>query len=75
MKHIQVRLNQLQPEAEPRAYIVPGAPEPRGGVIVFPGSFNPPTTAHIALLKQAREFARVHGVDDPLRRVQQAHSG
>jgi nicotinic acid mononucleotide adenylyltransferase len=61
MKHIQARLDQLQPEAEPRAYIVPGSPEPRDGVIVFPGSFNPPTTAHLAMLKQAREFARIHG--------------
>jgi nicotinic acid mononucleotide adenylyltransferase len=59
-KRIQVLLDQLQPEAESRAYVVPGAPEPRAGVLVFPGSFNPPTTAHIALLKQAREFARAH---------------
>ncbi len=60
-KRIQVLLDQLQPEAESRAYVVPGTPEPRDGMIVFPGSFNPPTTAHIALLKQAREFARAHG--------------
>ncbi len=54
---VQALLNQLQPEAESRAFIVPGSPEPQRSVIVFPGSFNPPTTAHIALLKQAREFA------------------
>jgi nicotinic acid mononucleotide adenylyltransferase len=60
LKRIQVLLDRLQPETESRAYAVPGAPEPRYGVIVFPGSFNPPTTAHIALLKQAREFARAH---------------
>ncbi len=60
LKRIQVLLDQLQPEAESRAYAVPGAPEPHDGVIVFPGSFNPPTIAHIALLKQARGFARVH---------------
>jgi nicotinic acid mononucleotide adenylyltransferase len=40
--------------------VVRGSPEPRAGVIVFPGSFNPPTIAHIALLKQARTFARAH---------------
>jgi nicotinic acid mononucleotide adenylyltransferase len=55
---VQALLDQLQPEAESRAYIVPGSPTPLRGVIVFPGSFNPPTTAHIALLKQAQEFAR-----------------
>lgn len=58
---VQALLDQLQPEAESRAFIVPGSPQPHRGVIVFPGSFNPPTTAHIALLKQAREFARQHG--------------
>ncbi len=55
---VQTLLDQLQPEAESRAFIVPGSPEPQRGVIVFPGSFNPPTTAHIALLKQAQEYAR-----------------
>jgi nicotinic acid mononucleotide adenylyltransferase len=54
---VQALLDQLQPEAESRACIVPGSPMPQRGVIVFPGSFNPPTTAHIALLKQAQEFA------------------
>ncbi len=60
LKRIQAQLDQLQPQAESRARVVPGSPEPRGGVIVFPGSFNPPTIAHIALLKQARTFARAH---------------
>ena len=60
LKGVQALLDQLQPETEPRAFIVPGGPQPHGSVIVFPGSFNPPTTAHIALLKQAREFARAH---------------
>jgi nicotinic acid mononucleotide adenylyltransferase len=60
LKSVQALLDQLQPEAEPRASVVPGGPEPHGSVIVFPGSFNPPTTAHIALLKQARVFARAH---------------
>jgi nicotinic acid mononucleotide adenylyltransferase len=56
LKGVQALLDQLQPEAEPQAFVVPGGPEPRGSVIVFPGSFNPPTMAHIALLKQARAF-------------------
>ncbi|HCI80232.1 MAG TPA: hypothetical protein DHW02_11150, partial [Ktedonobacter sp.] len=34
------------------------SPLPRGHIIVFPGSFNPPTIAHIALLKQARRFSQ-----------------
>ena len=40
---------------------MPGSPTPEGKIIVFPGSFNPPTVAHLALLKQAWQFARVHG--------------
>jgi len=40
---------------------MPGSPAPRGNVIVFPGSFNPPTTAHLAMVQQAREFGREHG--------------
>src|SRR5947209_4726348 len=57
LKQIQALLDQLDPEAKPQALIVPGSPRPRGTIIVFPGSFNPPTIAHLALLKQAREFA------------------
>jgi nicotinamide-nucleotide adenylyltransferase len=60
-KRIQVLLDQLDPQAPSQALIVPGSPMPEGKVIVFPGSFNPPTIAHIALLKQAWQFARVHG--------------
>jgi nicotinic acid mononucleotide adenylyltransferase len=60
LRHLQSLLDQLQPEAESRAFIAPGSPQPRNGVIVFPGSFNPPTTAHLALLKQARQFVREH---------------
>ena len=60
-KQVQMLLDQLDPEAPPQALIVPGSPTPKGTVIVFPGSFNPPTTAHLALLKQAWQFARVHG--------------
>lgn len=60
LKQIQSRLNQLQPEAEPQAVIVPGSPQPKGTVAVFTGSFNPPTTAHLALLKDASTYLRDH---------------
>ena len=58
LKRIQELLEQLDPQAPPQALIVPGSPVPRGTIIVFPGSFNPPTTAHLALMKQARNVAR-----------------
>jgi nicotinamide-nucleotide adenylyltransferase len=57
---IQRLLDKLDPEAQPQACIVPGAPEPVGIIIVFPGSFNPPTTAHLAMLKQAQQFEQLH---------------
>jgi nicotinic acid mononucleotide adenylyltransferase len=57
---VQSLIDQLDPEAAPQALLAPGSPQPRGTIIVFPGSFNPPTTAHLALLKQAREFAYQH---------------
>jgi len=60
-KQVQALLDQLDSQAEPGALVVPGSPTPEGKIIVFPGSFNPPTTAHLALLKQAWQFARVHG--------------
>ena len=60
-KRVQELLDQLDPQAEPKALVVPGSPTPEGKIIVFPGSFNPPTTAHLALLKQAWQFARLHG--------------
>src|SRR5215471_16166777 len=60
-KHIQTLLDQLDPQAPSRALVVPDSPTPEGRIIVFPGSFNPPTVAHLALLKQAWQFARVHG--------------
>ena len=60
-ERVQRLLDQLDPEAPPQALIVPGSPTPEGNIIVFPGSFNPPTTAHLALLKQAWQFARAHG--------------
>ncbi len=57
LKRIQALLDQLNPETEPQALLVPGSPAPQATIIVFPGSFNPPTNAHIALLQQARMFA------------------
>lgn len=60
-KQIQSRLDQLQPEADPQAVIIPGSPQPKGTVVVFTGSFNPPTTAHLALLKDASTYLRDHG--------------
>jgi nicotinic acid mononucleotide adenylyltransferase len=56
-KQVQSLLDQLHPESTPHALILPGSPSPAGNIIVFPGSFNPPTNAHLALLKQAERFA------------------
>jgi nicotinic acid mononucleotide adenylyltransferase len=61
LKRIQVLLDQLDPQAPSRVLVVPDSPKPEGKIIVFPGSFNPPTVAHLALLKQAWQFARLHG--------------
>ena len=55
LKRIQGQLNQLQPELPPKALVIPGSPQPRENILVFSGSFNPPTTAHLALLRQARQ--------------------
>lgn len=57
-RSVQHLLDQLDPDAAPQALITAGSPQPRGEIIVFPGSFNPPTTAHLALLEQAEQFAR-----------------
>ncbi len=53
----QTLLDQLRPESTPQALILPGSPEPAGNIIVFPGSFNPPTNAHLAMLEEAQQFA------------------
>lgn len=60
LKRIQALLDQLNPDAEPQALLVPGSPQPHANIVVFPGSFNPPTNAHIALLKQVGLFAHAH---------------
>ncbi|GCE27362.1 hypothetical protein KDA_28460 [Dictyobacter alpinus] len=57
MKQVQRLLDQLQPTAPAEVVCIPGSQEPEGTVIVFTGSFNPPTIAHIALLKQAQHYA------------------
>ena len=57
LKKIQALLNQLDPQAESQALMVPGSPvPPQGNVVIFTGSFNPPTIAHLAMLKQAQQF-------------------
>ncbi len=55
-RSIQVELDRLDPQALAWAACVPGYHKPVGNVIVFPGSFNPPTNAHVAMLQQARQF-------------------
>jgi nicotinic acid mononucleotide adenylyltransferase len=61
-ERVQELFEQLDPNAPPQALVSPGSPLPRDEIIVFPGSFNPPTTAHLALLKQARHFARLEAL-------------
>jgi nicotinic acid mononucleotide adenylyltransferase len=56
-KHISRLLERLRPEGPPWAVAAPASEEPRGDIIVFPGSFNPPTLAHLAMLRAARDFA------------------
>ncbi|HTK10372.1 MAG TPA: hypothetical protein VL485_24590 [Ktedonobacteraceae bacterium] len=60
MRHIQALLDQLKRDATPRALPVPGSLQPRGDVVVLPGSFNPPTSAHLALLKAAHSYIHQH---------------
>ncbi len=57
LKQVQERIEQLRPDADAEALLVPGSPQqPRGNIIVFTGSFNPPTVAHLALLKQCQRY-------------------
>jgi nicotinic acid mononucleotide adenylyltransferase len=60
LRQIQKLLDQLHPKADPLALSIPGLPEPHDNIIVFTGSFNPPTRAHLALLKQAQYYAHQH---------------
>ncbi len=59
-KRVQALLDRLDPQGEPEALIAPGSARPRDAVIVFTASFNPPTTAHLAMLQEARRYARQH---------------
>lgn len=63
-------LDRLHPEEQPEAVIAPHSPAPHGEIIVFPGSFNPPTTAHLALMKQARRLALQRNKQEGNRTVQ-----
>lgn len=60
-RRVQQLLEHLDPTGPPRAVISPGSKAPEKHILVFPGSFNPPTTAHLALLRQARKFAQRSG--------------
>jgi nicotinamide-nucleotide adenylyltransferase len=60
-KRVSCLLKSLNPEARPWAIATPRSAVPRGDIIVFPGSFNPPTVAHLAMLRQARKFAHQQG--------------
>lgn len=60
-RRVQHLLEHLDPQARPWARVSPGSEMPRGEIIVFPGSFNPPTLAHLAMLRQARKFAQRRG--------------
>jgi hypothetical protein len=60
MANVQRLLDQLQPEAVACALCMPGTKTPRGNIIIFTGSFNPPTNAHLALLKQGQVYADQH---------------
>lgn len=57
-RRIQRALEHLQPGAPPQAAVSPGSQTPRAESIVFPGSFNPPTLAHLAMLRQAQAWAK-----------------
>lgn len=66
MKRVQSLLNRLQLDAAPVSVCVPGTPAPKDTVIIVTGSYNPPTTAHLALLKQAQRYVRVHAAQQTI---------
>ncbi len=59
-KHVNCLLARLDLRAEPWAVVASERRELRGDIIVFPGSFNPPTLAHLAMLRSARDLAERH---------------
>ncbi|HEX7737588.1 MAG TPA: hypothetical protein VF458_22255 [Ktedonobacteraceae bacterium] len=56
-KRVDRLLAGLDARQGPWAVVTPRSREARGDIIVFPGSFNPPTLAHLAMLREARAFA------------------
>lgn len=56
-KRVDRLLSGLDARGGPWAVVAPRTREMRGDVVVFPGSFNPPTWAHLAMLREARGFA------------------
>lgn len=60
LKGIQEVLDRLDPRDRPLALTLPSSPAPDENIIIFTGSFNPPTLAHLAMLKQAHHYARTH---------------
>lgn len=58
LRRIHYALADLDPAASPSAFLAPSSEPPRENIVVFPGSFNPPTVAHLALLQQAHRFVR-----------------
>jgi len=61
LKKVKNLLDQLQPQSAPLALVVPGSTSPRGDIVVLTGSFNPPTIAHLALLKRVQKFVCEQG--------------
>src|SRR5689334_21736045 len=59
-RRIQATLDRLDPEEQAQTLTLPRSPRPRESIIVFTASFNPPTLAHLALLKEAQRYARAH---------------
>jgi nicotinic acid mononucleotide adenylyltransferase len=57
MRQVQQELVRLHADSSSQAMLFPGTTPPYGAIIVFPGSFNPPTNAHLALLKQAQRYS------------------
>ena len=69
VRRVQGLLDRLQAGSEPTVVRVPGSgsQEPRGTVIIFTGSFNPPTIAHVALLKEVEQYLQSQHVREPVR--------
>jgi nicotinamide-nucleotide adenylyltransferase len=56
-RRTQNLLTGLEPTARSQACASPNSAQPRRDIIVFPGSFNPPTVAHLAMLRQASRWS------------------